>query len=340
MGSTDAVASMIQQVRQAMLVRSSSGEQLDAVGNNHGVPRPEGTDDDVLYQHVIEALAWLPKSILLSFYSLMNAVLGSQESIRAAGGRPWRIYEVNANEVIIELPSLLIAGNTEISSYLHGASGYAHVPSGPSNTFTTDFDLSLASAITVVGLNIYVETAPGTWTTYTVSTYAFSAGVATVQVSASTLPTGGGRFYLEVPGNLVASYRGHYLATGGFEGPYSTVAGPATNTLHVTGDATKSVAPGATVLVSISGSFQTRVTSTLTYDPTTNVTTVVLTTTDVPGGQVAQVFLLAEELADTATTPPHSDRIYLTGLGLYQVVQFYIDLLVRAAGIIVRLEII
>jgi hypothetical protein len=82
------------------------------------------------------------------------------------------------------------------------------------------------------------------------------------------------------------------------------------------------------------------VVSSLTYDPTTNVTAVVVTTTDVPGGQVRQAFVAAQEVADTPTTPPHSDRVYLTGTGLYQVVQFYLDLLVRAAGIVVRLEIV
>lgn len=340
MGSTDATASMIQLVRQAMLVNSSTGAQLDGVGNNHGVPRPENTTGDAVYREVIKALAWLPKSIDLSYYSLLTAVLGSQEQVRQAFGRPWKVYQVNANEVIIELPSALIAGTLEISSYLHGAAGFAHVPAGPSNTFTTDFDLSLASAVTIVGLNIHIETAPGTWTDYTVNSYSFSAGVATVQVSAATLPAGGGTFYLEVPGNLVASYRGDYLAAGGIESSYSTAAGPLTNTLLVVGDTTQSVQQGMTVLISINGVFQTRVTSTLTYSVTTNVTTVVLTTTDVPGGQAGQVFLLAQELADTATTPPHNDRIYLTGTGLFQIVQFYLDLLVRAAGIVVRLEIV
>lgn len=340
MGSPDATASMIQQVRRAMLVSTSAGAQLDAVGNNHGVPRPENTDDDELYRRAIKALAWLPKSILLSYYSLLTAVLGSQASSQLQFGRPWKVYEVNANEVIIELPAGLISGALESSTYLHGASGYARVTSGPTNTFTATFDLSLSSATTLVGRSIYVETAPGTWTSYTVSSYSFAAGVATVVVSASTLPTGGGRFYLEVPGDGTASYRGDYVATGGRQSVYSTAAGPATNTLLVVGNVTKSVLPGVTVTISVSGVLQTRVTSTLAYSSSTNVTTVVITTTDVPGGQVGEAFLLAQELADTATTPPHSDRVYLTGTGLYQVVKFYLDLLVRAAGVRVRLEIV
>lgn len=346
MGSTDATSSVVQQVRQALLVGGvgggAFGAQLDAVGNNRGVPRPNNTSDDELYRRLIKALAWLPKSILLSYHALLTAVFGSQEQVRARLGRSWKVYEVNPNEVIIELPAALISGTLESSTYLHGASGLARVASGPSNTFTTDFDLRLSSAATVVGLAIHVETAPGTWTDYTVASYSFNAGTstATVQVSASTLPTGGGRFYLEVPGDGTTSYRGDYVATGGTQSLYSTAAGPLTDTLLVSGDVTQAVRPGMTVQVGISGLFQARVASTLSYNSTTNVTTVTLTTTDVPGGQAKQPFVLPQEVADTATTPPHNDRVYLTGTGLYQVVQFYLDLLVRAAGIVVRLVII
>lgn len=343
MGSTDADFSMIQQVRRAMLVRTSMGAQLDAVGNNHGVPRPDGTTDDDLYRRVIQALAWLPKGLLLSYYALLSAVLGSQEQVRAQFGRPWRVYEVNANEVVIEVPSLLVNPGPEVSSYLHGASGVAHVASGPTDTFTTDFDLQRAAAISVVGLAIHVETSPDTWTDYVVVGYAFdpSISTATVQVSASTLPTGGGRFYLEVPGDGVASFRGDYVATGGVTSTYSTsILFGLTNTLMVVGDVTAAVMPGVTVTISVSGVFQTRVVSTTSYDVTTNITTVVVTTMDVPPGQLHLPFIVAQEMADTATTPSHEDRVYLTGAGSYQIVQFYLDLLVRSSGIVVRIQII
>ncbi len=340
MGSVDATSSQIQLLRQAMLASGAVGAQLDAVGNNHGVPRPESTSDDELYRGVVKALAWLPKSILLSYYALLSAVYGTQEQVRLQVGRPWRVYEVNANEVVVELPAALVLGTQEVSTYLHGASGYARVASGPTNTFTADFDLAASSAVSVVGLAVHVETAPGTWTDYTVTGYAFSAGVATVQVSASTLPAGGGRFYLEVPGDGVASYRGDYVATGGVSTLYSTAAGPATNTLSVVGDVTQAVLPGMTASIVVGGALQTRVVATLSYSVSTNVTTVTVTTTDVPGGQVRQVFSVVQELADTASTPPHRDRVYLTGTGLYQIVQFYLNLLVRASGIVVRLAVV
>ena len=43
------------------------------------------------------------------------------------------------------------------------------------------------------------------------------------------------------------------------------------------------------------------------------------------------------ERADTPTTPPHSDRVYLQGDGILEVVQFYLARIVRASGVIVRL---
>ncbi len=342
MGSADATASQIQLLRQAMLVSGAVGAQLDAVGNNRGVPRPENTSDDELYRRVIKALAWLPKTVLLSYYTLLGAVFGSQSQVQSQIGRSWKVYEVSPNEVIIELPAALLAGSLEISTYLHGASGYARVPTGPANTFTTDFDLSASSAVSVIGLAIHVETAPGTWSNYTVTNYSFNAGTstATVQVSLATIPTGGGQFYLEVPGDSVDSYRGDYLATGQVSTVYSTSIGSPTNVLQVTGNVTQAALVGSTVQVSVGGALQPHVVSSAAYNTTTNTTTVVVTTADVPGGQVNQAFLIAQEVADTATTPPHNDRVYLTGTGLYQIVQFYLDLLVRAAGIVVRLVIV
>jgi hypothetical protein len=339
-GSPDATASMIQRIRRSLLVSTAFGSELDAVGNNRGVPRPALTNDDEIYRRVIKAIAWLPKGLLLSYYSLLAAVLGSQEQVKAQIGRPWKVFEVNPNEIVIELPVNLITGTLESSTYLHGASGYGRVPSGPSNTFTTDFDLSLSRATTIVGSNLYFETAAGVWTSYTVSSHVFSAGTATVVVSASTLPTGGGRFYLEVPGDGTASYRGDYIASSGVRSLYSTAAGPATNTLSVFGDVTQAVRPDMTTSIGVNGVSSTRVVSALSYSNATNVTTVTITTTDVPGGQTNQAFVVAQEVADTVTTPPHNDRIYLTGTGLYQVVQFYLDLLVRTSGVVVRLEIV
>lgn len=341
MGSTDADLSQIQLLRRALLVNYAVDSQLDAVGGNRGIPRPPLTTDAEIYRRVIKSLAFIPKQVLLAYYSLLTAVLGSQESVAQTAGRPWRVFEVNPNEVIIELPASIIAGNIETSAYRHGANGYARIASGPTDTFTTDFDLQPSSATTLVGKAIYVETSAGTWTAYTILAYSYNATthVATVQVSASTLPAGGGNFYLGIPGDGTASYRGKYVATDGFASTYSTGGGP-TDTILVSGDVTEATRPGMILSLFITSAFSPRVVLTTSYSVTTNITTIVLTTSTVPGGVISQPVLLAQEVADTVTTPPHDDRVYLTGNGLYEVVEYYLDLLVRTAGIVVRLEIV
>lgn len=335
--------SMIRTAKQMMLLRTSVAPWLDVIGNNYGIPRPDQTNDDEIYRRCIMVLAWQPKTILFTTYGLMSAVFGTQDSFVAQNIRPWRIYEVNPNEFIIEIPSELLATSNENATYLHGWSGYAFVASGPTDTFTTPGDVSQASATTLVGKNLYVYIS-GTWTAYTVSTFSYSSSTntSTIKLSAATLPAGGGPFYLDVPGDGTASYPGDFLATSGFVGSYSTTAGPATNTLHVVGDCSQDVDTngGQTIHISISGTVTTRVVSSVSYSSTTNISTVVITTTDVPGGLAGETFLLPEEAADTPTTAPHGLRVYITGTGLFEIVKFYMDLLVRAAGIVMRLEII
>lgn len=327
--------------RKMCLLRFAQGIYLDVIGNNYGVARPwQDAGDDEIYRRIIMVMAWQPKTILFTIYGLMSAVFGTQAQLVNDSKRPWRIYEVNPNEFIVELPSALISTSNVNASYLHGHADYAYVTSGPTDTFTTPGDVTKASATTLVGKNIYVYYS-GAWHSFTIlaASYNSGTGKSTVQVSAATIPTGGGRFYIEVPGDGTASYRGDYIAAGFFLSSYSTPGGPNTNTLLVIGDATQDVAAGATVIIGVNGALSPRVTSSLSYSNATNVTTVVLTTTDVPGGQVGQVFQQSQEVADTATTPPHDDRIYLSGLGLFDVAKPYLDL-IRAAGVIMRVEVI
>jgi len=341
---SDNVVSAIEQARRDLLLAYSEGVPLSVLGQNAGISRPpQLPDDDVMFRKIIRLLSWQPKTINFTVYALLSAILGSQSEIIADSKRPWRVYEVNANEIIIELPLVLIGTSNTNASYLHGAYGYGSVVAGgPFNTFTTPGDLSEASATTLVGKNLRFNTAVGVWTDYTVnsSTYSAITGLSTVVVSAATLPAGGGYFYVEIPGDLTSSYRGDYLAPGNLVLTFNSAAGPPTSTLTLTGDATQhldvstavSVYNGTTVVA-------TTIATVSAYAPSTNTTTVTIATT-VAGGLVNALFLHELEQADTATTPPHDDRVYLTGLGLFEIFQYYFDLLVRAAGIVVRVELI
>jgi hypothetical protein len=294
-----------------------------------------------MYQQLVQLLAWLPKTILFTTYKLCEIVLGTQASIVLTGNRPWKLYEVNANEFIIELPVSLISATNENASYLHGPSGYGFVPAGPVDTFTTPGNLQVASATTFVGMTLMFNTAPGVWTEYTVVSFVYNAitNVSTVQVSAATLPGGGGGFYILVPGDEVSSYRGDHLASGGIIAPFSTAVGPPTTTLLVTGDLTLDVTVGDPVQGSTTTTPIFATVVSLSYSSATNITTLVVVSVPpapFPGGLMGQTFRREQLMADTSTTPPHDDLVYLTGLGLYEVVQYYLDFLVRASGIVVR----
>jgi hypothetical protein len=331
--------SAVQRGKSSMLTDSAEGSFLSAVGQNYGVPRPEITVNDDLYRQLIQLLAWQPKTILFTLYKLLGIVFGSQASIIIAGDRPWRVYEVNANEIIIELPTSLIAQNNETASYLHGWYGQAQVPAGPTATFTTLGDVTTASATTLVGKNIYAYYS-GVWNAYTVSSASYSVitGLSTVVVSAATLPTGGCLFYIDIPGDEVSSFRGDFLAASAFFSTFTTTAGPPTNTIQVIGDATISVNPDHVLTLVYGGTLNLFTVLTVAYSPTTNLSTIVMTTSTIPGGLTGETVFKALDVSDTTTTPDHDDRVYLSALGAYEIVAYYLDLLVRAAGIVIRLE--
>jgi len=332
--------SAVQRAKASMFTNTAEGSFLSAVGQNYGVPRPQLTINDDLYRQLIQLLAWQPKTILFTLYKLMGIVFGSQASIIVAGDRPWRIYEVNPNEIIIELPTSLIAGSNETGTYLHGWYGVAAVPAGPSDTFTTTGDVTTSSATTLVGKTLYTITPTGTVTTYTIvtATYDEPTDTSTIEVSAATLPTGGVRFWIDIPGDGTASYRGDFLAPSGFTGTFATAAGPDTDTIEVTGDASLDLSVDHTVVLVYEGALHEHVIDTISYDSATGITTIVMTAATIPGGLTAETLYHLVEAADTSTTADHDDRVYLSALGAYEIVAYYLDLLVRAAGIVVRLE--
>jgi hypothetical protein len=334
--------SAIQRARFSMLVSTAEAEFLSILGQNVGVPRPpvDGSDDELM-RRLLQVLSWQPKTILFTLYALMTAVFGSQESYAVDDRRPWRIYEFT-NEIVIELPFALIGTSNENASFLHGFSGYGFVTGGPSNTFTAKGNAPEASATTLVGKNLRFNTAPNTWTDYTIATVSYNAGtdVTTFTASAATLPDGGGYFYIEIPGDNASSYRGDYLASSGFVTSYSTAAGPPTSSLKLLGDVTQHLTALDTVTLNNGTAIITTTVATLSaYDPSTNTTPLTIAVT-VPGGLAGETIAREIDVSDTSTTPDHDDRVYLTGQGLYEVVSFYLDLLVRAAGIVVRLELI
>lgn len=327
--------SAIRATHEAMLLDSAVTTDLDVIGSNYGIPRPiHDETDDVMYSNLIQLLAWQPKMVQLAVYRLMEIIYGSQASISP---RPWRIYEPNPNEIVVELPTTLIATSNTNASYLHGWSGFAMTSSGPTDTFTTIGDVRTASATTLVGADISVQTAVHTWVAYTVLTVSYNAGtnLSTVQVSASTIPAGGGGFFILVPGDNVSSSAGDMISSSEFISTFTTAIGAPTTTITIAGDASETLTLNHVLQLTYGPTAVSATVSTVTYVPGTNVTTVVLAAT-VPGSLSGVVVKLID-VADGSVTP-HAKRVYLTGLGLFEIVQQYLDLFVRASGIVVRVE--
>jgi len=107
---------------------------------------------------------------------------------------------------------------------------------------------------------------------------------------------------------------------------------------------------GLTLSLFVAGVWTNYVATTLTYVAVPS-TSVIGTTTPVPAGYVGVPFYLITkgyrgdflspshtERSDTSTTPPHQDRVYLSGDGALEVFKFYMLRIVRASGIVVRYE--
>lgn len=256
--------SAIRTARAMLFLGTAVEEYLTKAGQNYGVVRPKpapGYEHDDLYRRFAMLLAWQPKTIIFTVYKMLEIIFGTQAAIEASGARPWRVYEVNANEIIIEIPRVLISATNDNASYLHGVTGIGRTdPTNVISKFYVDQDITKELPSVVLGLPFQVEALP-TWRNYVAQAAAFAAGVTEITLNA-TIPAGllGVRFIFSIPGDDSVRHRGDYLAA----------------------DATHQ--------------------------------------------------------ADTPTTPPHRDRVYLSGDGRLEVFKFYMDLLVRAAGIVVRYE--
>lgn len=68
--------SSLDQFRRGFFLSTSTGTDLDDLGNNLGVPRPTELVSDATYRQVIAALAYKPKGTVQTIENFLNAVLG------------------------------------------------------------------------------------------------------------------------------------------------------------------------------------------------------------------------------------------------------------------------
>jgi hypothetical protein len=203
--------SAIDQARDSMFLDTSEGKFLTVLGGNYGVPRPSASPfDDDLYRSVIPILAWLPKTPMLVPYRLAEAIFGTQESL---GADAWAFYEVNANEIIFELPGSLITGSNVNASYMHGWPGYATAVGGPTDEITaigTDARESVEND-DLNGRTLWLYHT-GAWQEYTITNAAYDAGTLTNTFTLDTadVPTGNSMpMFIDIP--EANSFRGDFM---------------------------------------------------------------------------------------------------------------------------------
>jgi len=335
--------SAIQTLKRSFLLDTAEGDSLTVIGGNYGVPRPPQTDDDEIFRKLVPVLAWQPKTIKFTTFMVLTAVFGSQADIETAGGRAWQVYEPNANEVVLEIPFSLIGATNANATYMHGISGYAMVPAGPSNVFTATGDLTQGASTPLLnGLSIQIFFG-GVWNTFTVNSAVYSSGTntTTVLVTGGTIPAGGGLFVIEIPGDGVTSYQGDYLSNGDYNSTFVSSAGLLpTNSILVLGDARGFLRIGDTVTLTFVDRVEDyTLVSIGSYNATTNQTQIVLDKSNIASSSSGYILRAIEEVGGI-TTPQADFRVYFTGLGLVDIVTFYMNLLVRAAGIVMRIELI
>ena len=337
--------SAIDQARASMLLLFAEGTYLTTIGRNYGVPRPESDpNDDDLYRCIIGAIAWRPKSIFATTWRLAECVFGTQADIIAAGQRPWDIFQVNNNEFILEVPRELFAASNENASYMHGFVGPVTTPAGPAtDTYTVPDDITEA-ADSLVGLTVYILYS-GVYNAHTINSATYDSGTdtSTVVTSAATIPGGLNSVdsFLDVPGDGVSSYVGDALALDATEEADSTLSGSLVDeqlaSLAIIGSGAVTLQTGGGAAWPASG--------TVTFEPGTareESFTFTLAADVVTLTSGTTVFEhAAGSFVQTQAAPPamdHDRRVYLAGNGAIETFVFYQDTLLRAAGIVLRVE--
>lgn len=124
----DTVDSQINEAARAMTLRAAEGEDLSIIGQNYGVTRPVLLAfDDETYRDFIPILAAKRKTALNIFYEALTLLLGDRSTL----ARPWKIYNVEVNTFVLEVPEEIFygigVGDLPSATYLHenADSGFA-----------------------------------------------------------------------------------------------------------------------------------------------------------------------------------------------------------------------
>lgn len=209
--------------RNAMFLDKAVGPDLDRLGSMFLIPRPSAiSNNDDVYRRLIELLAFQPKGVLKIIYDLLGVLFGTQAQLVALGHRPWKVYEVVVNEIIVEIPLDLVVASNADATYLHGlGADHTGYTGGANNLFKVDGDDFTRAASSFVGLTLTVEIG-GVLTNFTISSLTWNGTTNTFTVTPTTLPTNtnGLSWRVLIPSSV--SFVGDYF-TASVGTPESTV---------------------------------------------------------------------------------------------------------------------
>lgn len=109
----DLIVDAIQAAKEEIFVKTARLQYLDSLGSNVGVFRPtEFNLADTSFRGLIPALSFYPKQVVPTIYKVLEVFFGVNNP-RVA------IYEINPNEIIIEVPSSVPALRRDLRGSLH-----------------------------------------------------------------------------------------------------------------------------------------------------------------------------------------------------------------------------
>jgi hypothetical protein len=112
-GEDDLVVQAIQDAKEQLFVSSAQLQFLDALGSNVGVFRPTAFKlADEQFRNLIPALSFSPKQVRPTIIKVLNVFFG-------VGNPKVQVFEVNPNEIVIQIPSSVPALRRDLRGSMH-----------------------------------------------------------------------------------------------------------------------------------------------------------------------------------------------------------------------------
>jgi hypothetical protein len=142
-GEDDQIVQAIQDAKEQIYVKLAKLQYLDSLGSNVGVFRPSSIGlADEQYRELIPALSFYPKQVVPTIKKVLEVFFG-------AGNPRVAVFEVNPNEIVIQIPSSVPALRRTLkgSNHFHSYAGTITAIDNIVKTLTVNFHSSTQNLI-------------------------------------------------------------------------------------------------------------------------------------------------------------------------------------------------